>query len=146
MSRQLSLQALYLVLLRAVLFSGVAAVSVQELKVTPKLLSDLRVFRLEPKFADGGIYQAPSEAVRITAAAHLNELLDRLVAAIAAHPTKAFVLSEFRRTLTKFDSADSEERDQLLAYLERIMDIVGMESSDGLLNNWRYGFDPAAKP
>jgi len=141
MSRQLSLQALFLVSLSAVWFSGVAAVSAQELKVTPKLLSDLREFRLEPKFEDGGMYQ-----VRIKAAAHLNELLDRLVAAIAAHPTKAFVLSEFRRTFTKFDSADSEERDQLLAYLERIMDIAGIESSDGLLNNWRYGFDPAAKP
>jgi hypothetical protein len=146
MTRQLSLQALSLALLSAVLFSGVAAVSTQELNVTPKLLSDLRDFHLEPKFLDGGIYHAPSEEVRITAAAHLNELIDRLVAAIATHPTKAFVLSEFRRTLTKFDSADSEERDRLLAYLERIMDIVGIESSDGLLNNWRYGFDPAAKP
>jgi hypothetical protein len=146
MTRQLALQALILALLSAVLLCGVAAVSAQELKVTPKVLSDLREFRMEPKFADGGIYHAPSEAFRIAAAAHLNQLLDRLVAAIAAHPTKAFVLSEFRRTLTEFDSSDSEERDRLLVYLERIMDIVGIESSDGLLNYWRYGFDPIAKP
>jgi hypothetical protein len=145
MTRQLALQALFLALLSVVLFRGIAAVSAQELKVTPKILSDLREFRRELKFEDGGIYHAPSEAVRIAAAAHLNELLDRLVASVAAHPTKAFVLSEFRRTLAEFDSSDSEERDRLLAYLERIMDIVGIESSDGLLNDWRYGFDPTAK-
>jgi hypothetical protein len=141
MTRHLASQALLLAL-----FSVVAAVSAQELKVTPKVVSDLREFRLEPKFEDTGIYHAPSEAVRTAAAARLNELLDRLVAAIAAHPTKAFVLSEFRRTLTEFDRSDSEERDRLLVYLERIMDMVGIESSDGLLNNWRYGFDPTAKP
>jgi hypothetical protein len=126
MTRQLALQALFLALLSVVLFRGVAAVSAQELKVTPGVLSDLREFRLEPKFVDGGIYHAPSQAVRIAAAAHLNALLDRLVVSVAAHPTKAFVLSEFRRTLTEFDTADSEERDQLLVYLERIMDIVGI--------------------
>jgi hypothetical protein len=146
MTRQLALQALLLALLSVVLFRGIAAMSAQELKVTPKVLSDLREFRLEPKFVDGAIYHAPSQAVRIAAAAHLNALLDRLVISVAAHPTKAFILSEFRRTLTEFDGADSEERDQLLVYLERIMDIVGIESSDGLLNNWRYGFDPTVKP
>ncbi len=30
-------------------------------------------------------------------------------------------------------------------YIETIMDILGIESSDGLLNQWRYGFDPGAK-
>jgi hypothetical protein len=140
------LQALFLAMLGVVLFRGVAAVSAQELNVTPKVFSDLREFRLEPKFEDAGIYHAPSETVRIAAAARLNELLDRLAAAIAAHPTKAFVLSEFRRTLAEFDRSDSEERDRVLVYMVRIMDIVGIESSDGLLNNWRYGFDPTAKP
>jgi len=146
MTRQIALRAISVVLLSVALFRGVAAVSPQALKVTPKVLSDLQEFRLEPKFEDAGIYHAPSQAVRIAAAAHLNALLDRLVVSVAAHPTKAFVLSEFRRTLTEFDTADSEERDQLLMYLQRIMDIVGIESSDGLLNNWRYGFDPTAKP
>jgi Domain of unknown function (DUF4844) len=146
MTRQLFLQALFLTLLSVVLFRGAEAVSAQELKVTPKVIANLGEFRAEPKFQDGGIYHAPSEEVRVAAAAHLNALLDRLVSSIAAHPTKAFVLSEFRRTLTEFDGADSEDRDRLLGYLERIMDIVGIESSDGLLNNWRYGFDPTAKP
>ena len=35
-----------------------------------------------------------------------------------------------------------EECDRLLHYMEEIMDITSITSSDGLLNEWRYGFDP----
>lgn len=37
---------------------------------------------------------------------------------------------------------DSEDQDQFCSSIEALMDIVGLESSDGLLNTWRYGFDP----
>lgn len=37
---------------------------------------------------------------------------------------------------------DSEDQDQFCRSIEALMDIVGLESSDGLLNIWRYGFDP----
>jgi hypothetical protein len=39
------------------------------------------------------------------------------------------------------EGEDSEERDRILSYLEEIMEILGIESSHGLLNEWRYGFD-----
>ena len=34
-----------------------------------------------------------------------------------------------------------EELDRIGIYFEEIMDIVGLQSSGGRLNNWRYGFD-----
>lgn len=37
---------------------------------------------------------------------------------------------------------DSEDQDQFCRSIEALMDIVGLESSDGSLNTWRYGFDP----
>ena len=37
---------------------------------------------------------------------------------------------------------DSEDQDQFCASIEALMDIVGLESSGGLLNKWRYGFIP----
>jgi hypothetical protein len=37
---------------------------------------------------------------------------------------------------------DSEELDRIGIYFEEFMDIVGLQSSGGRLNNWRYGFDP----
>lgn len=40
---------------------------------------------------------------------------------------------------------DTEERERICHYYEELMDIVGLESSDGHLNNFMYGFDATAK-
>ena len=36
---------------------------------------------------------------------------------------------------------DTENRERICAYFEELMDIVGLESSGGLLNEFMYGFD-----
>jgi len=38
---------------------------------------------------------------------------------------------------------DSEEVERVCHYYEELMDIVDLESSDGRLNKFRYGFDPS---
>ncbi|SMO92826.1 protein of unknown function [Saccharicrinis carchari] len=38
---------------------------------------------------------------------------------------------------------DTEDRERVCSYFEELMDIVGLESSDGHLNNFMYGFDPS---
>ena len=55
---------------------------------------------------------------------------------------KSYVLGEFQSALNAFVSEDTEERERVCCYLERIMDCVRINNSDGLLNNWMYGFDP----
>lgn len=35
---------------------------------------------------------------------------------------------------------DTEDRERVCSYFEELMDIVGLESSDGHLNNFMYGF------
>jgi hypothetical protein len=37
---------------------------------------------------------------------------------------------------------DTEDRERVCNYFEELMDIVGLESSGGHLNNFMYGFDP----
>ncbi len=39
-------------------------------------------------------------------------------------------------------SLDTEDRERICHYFEELMDIVGLESSGGYLNNFMYGFDP----
>ena len=115
------------------------------LTITAATLADLHEFRLEAKFQEDlvAFYPgAPDEVIRVRCESRLNGLLDRLIAGISSNPSKDYVLQEFRATLGLFDAEDSEERDRVALYLERVMDIVGIESSDGLLNQWRYGFDP----
>lgn len=37
---------------------------------------------------------------------------------------------------------DTENRERICAYFEELMDIVGLESSNGQLNDFMYNFDP----
>lgn len=37
---------------------------------------------------------------------------------------------------------DTQDRERIGTYYEELMDIVGLESSGGHLNNFMYGFDP----
>lgn len=37
---------------------------------------------------------------------------------------------------------DTEDRTRIANYIEELMDIVGLKNSNGLLNNFVYGFDP----
>ena len=39
---------------------------------------------------------------------------------------------------------DTEDRERVCSYFEELMDIVELESSDGQLNKFMYGFDPNA--
>jgi hypothetical protein len=40
---------------------------------------------------------------------------------------------------------DTEDRERVCSYFEELMDIVGLESSGGHLNNFMYGFNPTNK-
>ena len=37
---------------------------------------------------------------------------------------------------------DTEDRERVCSYFEELMDIVGLQNSDGQLNDFMYGFDP----
>lgn len=103
----------------------------------------LAQFIAKKKFVKEGFYPgATNEVDRIHYEAGVNDLASRLVELPPLEQTKSAVLSLFKPTMAEFDAADSEERDRFLGYLEELMDIFGIESSDGLLNKWRYGFDP----
>jgi hypothetical protein len=112
----------------------------QEMEITAALarLKAVDKFRAEA-FYPG----APNESLRVEAELSVNTLLERLMPVLRAPADKTFVLQEFRLTLDSFTQSDTEERERLCGYLEEIMDIAGIESSDGLLNGWLYGFDPS---
>ncbi len=117
-------------------------------KALPALSTEQRLLALaqfiaKKKFVEEGFYPgATNEADRVHYEARVNELANRLAKLPPSEQTKSAVLNLFRPTMAEFDAADSEERDRFLGYLEELMDIFGIESSDGLLNKWRYGFDP----
>jgi hypothetical protein len=116
--------------------------SLPALSSEQKLLA-LSQFIAKKKFVKEGFYPgANNEADRIHYEAKVNELVSRLAKLPPSDHTKSAVLNLFKPTVDEFEVVDSEERDRFLEYLEELMDIFGVESSDGALNKWRYGFDP----
>ena len=63
------------------------------------------------------------------------------------NPSSDFYLKAIESSLKaieKYD-LDTEDRTRVANYIEELMDIVELESSNGLLNNYVYGFDPTKK-
>jgi hypothetical protein len=110
--------------------------------VTPEIIRSLTALRQEVKFFQEGLYPgAPNETIRSESEAKVNSMIDRICAGLAATPHKRFVLAEFKIMLGQFDADDTEEREHACAYCERVMDIMGIRSADGILGAWLYGSD-----
>jgi hypothetical protein len=112
---------------------------------TVDVIAKLDHLKLRPKYVDepDRLYSAmPSEHDRQLAETQLNDLLDDLKRRVPGGLTKQFVLDQCAKTLSGFESGDTEDRERLCDYLAEVMDIVGVENDDGLLDRWLYGFDP----
>jgi len=104
--------------------------------IVPRTLEQLRAFRDGPKLADlPGVNPSPE---RERLAVVLDDLATRLLAGVEAHPTKFWVLKQFQESLEIVQEEDTEAREHFGAELERLMDMLGIESSDGLLA-WYLG-------
>jgi len=104
--------------------------------VVPRMLEQLCAYREGAKLADLPGPNPSAERERL--ALELNGLADRLIAGIEAHPSKFWVLKQFQGSLEAVQEEDTEAREHFGTELERIMDIVGIESSDGVLT-WYLG-------
>ena len=72
----------------------------------------------------------------------LNESIRRLILILEKEPkvTKRMILNEFETGLNSFNdiASDTEDKERVCCYYEDIMDIIGLKSSNELLNNWMY--------
>nr|WP_052171039.1 DUF4844 domain-containing protein [Massilia sp. JS1662] len=84
--------------------------------VVPRTLDALRAFRDGPGLDE-----------------NLARVADRLLAGVAAHPTKFWVLKQFQPALEDARDAPAETRERVGAGLSQLMDILGIDDSDGLL-------------
>ena len=62
-----------------------------------------------------------------------NCVADALIRDVEANPSKRWVMRQFQIFLVTLGAEDTEGREHLGAELERLMDILGIASSDGLL-------------
>ena len=100
----------------------------------------LRDFRREEKLALLPGVDTTEERARLCL--KLNDLADVLVRGVERNPSKWWVLSQFQRVLAGMDQEDTEVREHFGMELERVMDILGIQSSDGVLSYYLGGFEP----
>lgn len=99
-------------------------------------------FIAKKKFVNEPFYRVDlKEADRLRYEAWVNRLARDLRRLPPSRQTKPVVLGLFKPVMKKFDSAEGEDQDRFVGYLEELMDIFGIESSDGLLSSWRHGAD-----
>jgi hypothetical protein len=99
--------------------------------VVPRMLEALRGYRLGPKLADLPGPSPSPERERL--ASELDRLADALLTGIEAHPTKFWVLKQFQQSLVAVQGEDAEAREHFGTELERLLEIVGIGSSDGVV-------------
>ncbi|RYV01231.1 DUF4844 domain-containing protein [Shewanella sp. OPT22] len=104
--------------------------SLKELKVEKKYLEDISLF----------YPGAPTEEARLKAELVTNLMLSALISKTENEITENEFWLILEACAYYMKSMDSEELERSLLYMEQIMDIYGIESSDGRLNYWRYGF------
>ena len=114
----------------------------EEIAITPDKMARLTEMRKQSKFHETmrPFYPgARSEPIRREAEFSVNSVIDKLITGLNASPRKSFVLATFKPVLNDSTHFDSEERDQMSEYFGQILEILGVESSNELLNVWRYG-------
>jgi hypothetical protein len=83
------------------------------------------------------------EAIRLMA---MNMIADSFKTIVCSDHSDIRLQDAIKSGLNWLDNSgelyDTEEEEEICEQIMEIMDIVGLESSGGHLNVWRYGFDP----
>ncbi len=112
----------------------------EEFKNKEKFLQDDELFY--PGVGDPKLKPILTEKINLSAN-DFQELADKGIATDKEYQD-AIKMGLYRFSDIYLD-LDTENRERICSYYEELMDIVGVESSGGHLNNFMYGFDPTKK-
>ncbi|MBK6347287.1 MAG: DUF4844 domain-containing protein [Bacteroidales bacterium] len=112
----------------------------EQFKQKEKFIEDTIIFY--PGIADPTMRPILTEKINL-AADDFKELAESSTSTDKKYQDKIKIgLQRFQEI---YVSPDTEDRERICYYFQELMDIVGLESSDGQLNNFMYGFDPNEK-
>lgn len=103
----------------------------EPLDIDASVLEQLRVFRSASKLQMLPGLNVDDERKRLSKI--LDDLIDRLLDGVVQNPTKLWVLTQFQASLALVEGEDTEARDHFGFELEQVMEILDIDSSDGLL-------------
>jgi len=103
----------------------------EPLTIDGQVLQGLSAFRSRAKMVSLPGADPTTERQRLSGI--LNELADVLLRDVEAHPSKRWVMEQFQRSLVLVEAEDTEGREHFGSEMETLMEILGIDSSDGLL-------------
>ncbi|KQZ40013.1 MULTISPECIES: DUF4844 domain-containing protein [unclassified Duganella] len=118
-------------------YDPITEVEDEALIVDDAVIADLVAFRSAPKLEE--LPGLGAEPERELLSDILNALVDKLIVGVGENPSKRWVLTQIQSSLRLVEDEDTEARDHFGMEIEEIMDILGIESSDGLLSYYLGG-------
>jgi hypothetical protein len=109
-------------------------------------IAQLRALAARDNFAaDGALYTGVHDpALRASLNSKIDATIGKFIASVQHHATKKDYVALLASEISGFprENLETDDAEQVATNFELIMDCIGLESSDGILNNWMYGFDP----
>jgi hypothetical protein len=127
--------------------SGCGAVMQESpMKVKNDATHQLQTLAGQDNFApNGALYKGVRDpALRANLNSHFGLAIAHFTAAVERKATKNEYLALLASEIKKFERAEleTEDAEKVGTNFEHILDCIGLDSSEGILNNWMYGFDP----
>ncbi|AZA89071.1 DUF4844 domain-containing protein (plasmid) [Chryseobacterium shandongense] len=72
-----------------------------------------------------------------------NNIIDEFIAGAESNFNNKDYVNLISKSVIRFDTynLDTEDREYICTCFEKIMDAVDLKSSEGVLNEWMYGFN-----
>lgn len=133
-----------LVFLLSVFSFSTSAEQTTMIKANDAVIERLSALLKEKKFVPDPILfypGAPTEDQRLICEQGMNIAIQTLIESGHEGLSEEQFWGLMKKAVQVYQQLDTEELERALIYVEEIMDIYDIESSDGRLMRWRYGFD-----
>jgi hypothetical protein len=122
----------------------------QHMDSNNKAVNSLTKFISKPKFdaVPGTIYTGVSDPeLKMSLTLLINKAAEDFKNTATYDPSEEKFQNNIATGLARFNKLylelDTEDREQVCRYFEEMMDCVGLESSNGQLNDWMYNYEPS---
>jgi hypothetical protein len=100
-------------------------------------------FNVSEEFFYQGISKPPLQEVMTNL---INQSAEDFIDVIKSRNNEEDFIEQIEKGLKRIDihkyDLDTSDKEMVCTYYQKLMDMVNLESSKGLLNSWLYGFDP----
>lgn len=112
-------------------YNPIEEINDHALNITPEIIFELEKLKASEMFTELPGADIEEEKERLSSL--MVSLLEILILNVQDNPSKLWVLKQFQPKLKQAEYEDTEAREHLGEHLAKIMDILAIESSDGVL-------------